>query len=265
MSMEIMQDERVRSVEWRDLMGLSRWEVFHEVFISAPWLILSVMLAAYGFMPLALIASFFFFLTGLRQVHNCYHYAVGISRQGHEVMMYVLSVLMFGSLHAVQVNHLHHHAHCMDDDDVEAMSAKMPGWKAFCLGPYFPISLHIRAFQLAKPWQKRWIWAEIISMTALVILAFFVLDWMWLRYHIIAMAVGQSFTGFFAVWTVHHDCDESHHIARTQRGWLKNFISYNMFYHIEHHLFPSIPTCHLPELARRLDVAAPELKEKGVY
>jgi fatty acid desaturase len=32
-----------------------------------------------------------------------------------------------------------------------------------------------------------------------------------------------------------------------------------MFLHVEHHLYPQVPTCHLPTLARRLDAAAPEL------
>jgi fatty acid desaturase len=70
---------------------------------------------------------------------------------------------------------------------------------------------------------------------------------------------------FFAVWTVHHDCDRSHHIARTLRGWLKNTVSFSMFYHVEHHLFPKVPTCWLHQLARRLDAVAPELQNKRVF
>lgn len=33
-----------------------------------------------------------------------------------------------------------------------------------------------------------------------------------------------------------------------------------MFFHAKHHLFPAVPTCHLAELAARLDAAAPELR-----
>jgi fatty acid desaturase len=53
-------------------------------------------------------------------------------------------------------------------------------------------------------------------------------------------------------------------VARTQRGWLKNFVSYSMFYHLEHHLFPAVPTGHLPELARRLDAATPGVRKRMV-
>jgi fatty acid desaturase len=92
-----------------------------------------------------------------------------------------------------------------------------------------------------------------------------VLDEVWLRYHVIAMTVGECFSAFFAVWTVHHDCDRTHFIARTLRNDVKSFVSYNMFYHVEHHLFPAVPTCHLPELSKRLDAVAPELRSKNVW
>ncbi len=57
----------------------------------------------------------------------------------------------------------------------------------------------------------------------------------------------------------HHNTDDAHYPARSQRGRLRNFASYHMFLHVEHHLFPQVPTCHLPALARRLDAVAPEL------
>jgi fatty acid desaturase len=118
---------------------------------------------------------------------------------------------------------------------------------------------------LAKPRIKHWIYLELAAMAAMVVLAFGVLDYGWLQYHVIAMTVGQCFSAFFAVWTVHHDCDRTHFIARTLRNSAKSFVSYDMFYHVEHHLFPAVPTCHLHRLASRLDVAAPELRSKGVW
>jgi fatty acid desaturase len=42
-------------------------------------------------------------------------------------------------------------------------------------------------------------------------------------------------------------------IARTIRNRAKALLTYNMFYHVEHHQFPAVPTCKLPILARRLD------------
>jgi fatty acid desaturase len=126
-------------------------------------------------------------------------------------------------------------------------------------GPVFLVRLHMRGFRLGRRRHRRWILAELAAGALWVFLVFA------LWYHVAVMAVGQSMTSFFAVWTVHHDCDRSHQIARTPRGKVKNRISFEMVFHLEHHLFPKVPTCHLPRLADRLDSAAPELQAHQVF
>jgi fatty acid desaturase len=265
MSTEIVKDPRIRAVEWKDLLFLSKYEVVKELLISLPWLALSIYLAYYKLYFFALACSFIFFLTGLRQVHNAFHYALGIPRFATEIAIFILSNLMLGSMHAVQITHLEHHKYCLDEKDVEAASAKLSGLKAILVGPLFPIRLHLRALSVAKRKQKLWIYSELLATVLLLILAFGYLNIPVLKYHFIAMLIGQCLTSFFAVWTVHHDCDRYYYIARTLRGGVKNFISFNMFFHVEHHLYPKVPTCHLPKLATRLDALAPELKEKQVF
>jgi len=71
------------------------------------------------------------------------------------------------------------------------------------------------------------------------------------------MLLANMLVGFFAVWSVHHGCDETVY-ARSERQPLVNLLTFNLLYHIEHHLFPAVPTNHLPELAERLDRAAPQ-------
>jgi len=265
MSLEILHDARIRSVAWRDLVYVSRLEVVRELLLSVPWLAASILLAHRGYYLPALGFSFVFFLTGLRQVHNAYHYALGIPRRATEGVMFVLSVMMLGSMHAVQFNHLQHHKHCMDDDDVEGASARMSALGALLMGPWFPVRLHFKALQVAAPRQFRWIIAELLANAAWIVAVFAFLDVAALKYHVIIMAIGQCLTSFFAVWTVHHDCDRSHFIARTLRHRLKSLVFFDMFFHVEHHLFPKVPTCHLALLAKRLDQAAPELQHKQVF
>ena len=221
------------------------------------------MLASLGFYALAaeqhpayllggLVCSFWLFLTGLRQSHNAQHYAIGLSRRGHEVVLFALSVLLQSSMHAVQITHLHHHRHCLGEDDIEASSSRLSWLRALYTGPLFIFNLHRHAFRLARTRSKKmWVVVELLTIAAWLTTVFFLLDIPALKIHAVVMVIGQCGTGFFAVWTVHHDCESEHHIARTQRGRLKNWISYNMFFHVEHHLFPAVPTCHLPELARR--------------
>jgi fatty acid desaturase len=187
-------------------------------------------------------------------VHNAYHYALGLSRGATEWVMFAMSLAMLGSMHAVQVNHLRHHRYCLGAEDVEAMGARLSWWRAIALGPLFPIRLHAKALEVATPRQRRWIHAELAANVALVAAVATVLDVPWLQYHVLAMAAGQCLTAFFAVWTVHHDCDDqpAPH-ARTIRGGLRAFLSYSMFFHVEHHLYPAVPTCKLRILAERLD------------
>lgn len=252
------------SIEWKDLRSLSRRQVVQELLLPVPWLAGSLVAAAHQWHLLALPCSFMFFLTGLRQVHGAFHYSIGVTRRGAELVMAALSALMLGSMHAVQINHLRHHVHCLDADDVEAMSARMPIWKAIATGPLFPVRLHLTALRVATPRQRRWIFFELFACVA-VVAAAVVSDIGFFHYHVVAMAVGQCLTSFFAVWTVHHDCEANGIFARTIRGGLKGWLTYDMFYHLEHHLFPAVPTSRLPELARRLDAADPEWSAKRVF
>ena len=261
----MIADPRLRAVQWRDLTSLGRFEIARELLLPLPWLVLSLVLAAWGLYPLALVASFFFFLTGLRVAHDAHHYNLGLPRAATEWVLFTLSVLMLGSMHAVQFNHLRHHKHCLDEEDAEARSAHMRWWEAVPWGPMFPVLLHRTALRHGRPHTRKWMCAELMANVAVVAMVVALWPWLPLRYHVAAMAVGQCLTAFFAVWTVHHDCDPSRDIARTLRNRLKSRIAFDMFFHVEHHLFPRVPTCRLPELARRLDAVAPELARKRVY
>jgi fatty acid desaturase len=86
-----------------------------------------------------------------------------------------------------------------------------------------------------------------------------------LMYHIFIMVLGEFMMAFFAVWTVHHDTHDSPEFARTQSTNWKNKLTFSMFYHLEHHLFPAVPTIKLPELARRIDRVLPELEKKQTF
>ena len=255
-------DPRIRSlktVEWRDLLALSPAEKAWELVLSLPWLIGSLVCYQSGWVVLGGFCSFYFFLTGLRQSHGAQHYTLGVPRRVQDGVLFILSLLMLGSMHAVQVSHMHHHRHCLDDEDTEGSTARLPWWKALLVGPLFPARLHRAAWQLGTTAKRRWIAAEVVG-ALLIVGAAIALPFPALKWHVAAMLLGESMTGFFAVWTVHHGCDPHGLHSRTQRGRWMTRISYSMFFHAEHHLFPAVPTCHLARLAERLDAAAPEVR-----
>lgn len=254
-----MTDPRLRAIEWRDLLTLSPVEKTWELVLSLPWLAGSLVCYHAGWSVLGGFCSFYFFLTGLRQSHGAQHYSLGVPRPVQDGILFVLSLLMLASMHAVQASHMHHHRHCLDDDDAEGSTARLPWWQALLAGPVFPLRLHRAAWRLARPEKRRWIAAEVAGVVAIVAAAL-ALPMPALQWHVAAMLIGESMTGFFAVWTVHHGCDPHGLHSRTQRGRWMTWISYSMFFHAEHHLFPAVPTCRLARLAERLDAAAPELR-----
>jgi fatty acid desaturase len=143
--------------------------------------------------------SFVFFLTGLRVVHNAHHYALGLPRWATEWVMVVMSVLMLGSMHSVQRNHLQHHKHCMDDDDLKGYSARLSAWRALLYGPFSLVRLHVRGFRLGRRRHRRWILAELAAGALWVFFVFALSGGFALSYHLGAMAVGQCMTSFFTV------------------------------------------------------------------
>src|SRR5947209_8435107 len=89
----------LREVAWRDLVTLRSGEVVRELLLPVPWLVLSLVAADFGLYPLALALSFVFFLAGLRVVHGACHCAIGLSRRASELVLFVLSLVMLGSMH----------------------------------------------------------------------------------------------------------------------------------------------------------------------
>jgi len=261
--MILLQDPRLRSIQWKDLTRLTTRQRIVENSITIPWLLISCGLAFFHYYLLALPFSFVFFLTGLRQVHNGFHHTLGVSRTLTEATLFVNSLLMMTAMHAVRYNHLRHHKYCLQEEDVEGNCARMTALRALLYGPVFIYRLHASALRSSQAATRKAVRRELI---AIVLYAAFVfsLHIHFLEYHIIAMCTGELFTSFFAVWTVHHDCDEDLFARSVSPRW-KNWLTFNMFYHLEHHLFPGVPTIRLPELSKRIRERLPDLKIKDVF
>jgi hypothetical protein len=120
---------------------VSRFEIAFELLLPATWLTMSIVVAAAGHPFAALPVSFIFFLTGLRLVHNAFHSVLGLPRRVTSGILWLLSLVMLGSMHAVRFNHLRHHRHLMNERDVEARSAGMSWYGALLFGPVFPLLL----------------------------------------------------------------------------------------------------------------------------
>ena len=118
--------------------------------------------------------------------------------------------------------------------------------------------LAIGAIQIEGAIDDRRRHGELGGNLAVAVLVFGILSPGALEYHLLAMMAGQCMTAFFAVWTVHHGCSRAGPPARTVRHRFRAAVTFSMFFHLEHHLFPQVPTARLHILARRLDAASNE-------
>lgn len=257
--------ELLHLIEWKDLLHVSFKEKVIEFLLPWPWFVASLYAAHCQLYLLALAFSFMFFLIMGRLSHAAIHHSLGTTKKQNRWVLILCSTFILSSMHAIQINHLRHHHLFMQDDDIEAMSSKMPWWKALLIGPWYTILLHIKAFQVGNRQERKWMYCELLIILLLVCTIFFFLEMTFLKFHIIAMLIGQSMTAFFAGWLVHHDTDDHIYQARTLRGNLKGKMSYSMFYHVEHHLFPRVPAQHLHIIAQRLDAYHPDIKMKKVF
>jgi fatty acid desaturase len=256
--------EITRKVQWKDLKDLSIREMLIENNLTIPWFVLSITLAYYGYYFFALPFSAFFFLTALRQVHNGFHNSLGTNKFLTWFTLYSNSILMMASIHAVKFNHIRHHKYCLSEQDYEGKSARMSWYGAILYGPVHMFLIHKVTYQLGNKQYRRNMILELLSIAAFISLVFWFQVY-FLIYHIIVMVIGEFMMAFFAVWTVHHHTEEAPELARTQRTGWKNKITFSMFYHLEHHLFPAVPTIKLPELAKRIDEVLPDIEKKQTF
>ena len=257
-----MRHPSLASVEWQDLRQLSLSETVYNIFLSLPFLLLSWWSAWQGWWLLALVATFFFFTAALRQAHDCYHRTLGVSKVATELMLFMLSITMLCSTHAIRHTHLNHHRDPLGESDVEGNWASLPWYQAILGGGLFSIMIQWFGLTHGSRRNRILVALDMLLIFAVIATAFITMHPV-LMYHVLVMILANIMVGFFAVWSVHHGCDDVVY-ARSERHPLINLLTFNLLYHIEHHLFPAVPTNHLPTLAKRLDVAAPQWTQQPV-
>lgn len=244
-----------QNVRWKDLVQLPKYQLWLEVSLPLPWLILSWGLYVSPLWPFGAVASFMFFLCALRLNHEAIHGNLGISRKWDIALLHLLSAVMLGCNTSIAWSHMQHHRHAMGPNDHEGRCGRMTATQVLIYGPRFPIDLIRACWRLAA---QKWRW-RILRDGAFVALFVGLCLWSGYRFlllHMVAMIVAQCLTAFFAVWITHQGTAQSGLAGRSQRGVLAK-LAYLMFYHREHHLFPRVPVSRLPDLANRLDAGVP--------
>ncbi len=246
---------------WHDLCALSPWQVIVEVTLPIPWLIAALAFGAFGLWYLTLLATFAMFMTGLRVTHNAFHNTVGLSKKGDDWLMFTLSVLLGGAMHAIEYSHLQHHRDCFGAKDIEGAIARLSFTQALIQSPSYPLRIHSAALKNGSARQKSWVQRELAAAALLHVSIWLVFDSSVLQLMSLALIFANVSAAMIGIWAVHRRCEGAGFNARSARSKLLNTLVYSMFFHLEHHLYPGVPTRNLSILAQRLDQANQQVGE----
>jgi len=187
--------------------------------------------------------------------HDLVHCNLGVSKRTNELCLTFIELLAIRSGHAYRMAHLHHHAHFPDEDDIEAAAAKRSAWGALLEGTTFHFRLWRWACKRAQGQSRKLIlaegWAACLLMLISVLLcrATFVP-----LIYILLITTGVWITPLVTSY-IPHDVLGGNELEQTRvfRGRILSILAVEHLYHLEHHLYPSIPHQNWPALARKLD------------
>src|SRR5688572_4154585 len=96
----LRQSAPIRAIAWRDLTALRPAEQVRELLLPLPFLIAARSAFALDVPMIPWLASAYFFLAGLRLVHDAFHDNLALPRPAGHTLLVALSALMLGSMHA---------------------------------------------------------------------------------------------------------------------------------------------------------------------
>lgn len=229
------------------------------------WLAVYAVAAVLGLWWLTPVIIFFLFVAVVTVTHDVVHGSLWLSRRQTEWALFFMGALLLESGHAYRTTHLQHHRLFPSADDPEGYPAHLNLRGALLYGPIFLLRLWWWAYRqhAAHPAQRCWLIAE--ALWPLLVLSAGVLLWPTtptILVYATLVIVGSWVYPLLTVYLPHKDYGDTPLTqTHTLRGRIIPAIFLELTYHLEHHLYPQVPSHHLAELAARLD---PVFKEAGV-
>lgn len=248
-----------------DLVHTTAWQ--RRTALARPFLLLAVfaILPVLGWWWLAPLVVFLIFVAVVTVTHDVVHGSLGLTPRQTEFWLFALGVLLLESGHAYRLTHHQHHRIFPGPDDPEGDPARMSFWQSVWWGPCFLPRLWCWAWRRseAQRSQRRWLLLEALWAGGMILLAVALSPLTVAPLMYVALAVVGSWVyPLLTVHLPHHGYGET---ALSQTGTLRGVIIPRLFleltYHLEHHLYPQVPSHHLAELSRRLE---PTLRAGGV-
>ncbi|WP_433323063.1 fatty acid desaturase family protein [Spirillospora sp. CA-294931] len=213
-----------------------------------------------GWWAVTPLIAFGIFVAVVTATHDVVHRSLGLGRASTEWALFLLGAVLLESGHAYRATHLQHHRTFPSPDDPEGRPADQSLLGAILYGPFFLIRLWWWAYGRAGGRQRLWLLAE--ASVPFLAVAAGALFWRGLLVYAIMMVVGSWVYPLLTVHLPHrHYGDEPLTQTHTLRGRVIPALFLELTYHLEHHLYPQVPSHNLARLADRLD---PFLAQAGV-
>lgn len=242
-----------------DLVGASPWR--RRLALSRPVAALVGVVAAVaaGHPWWGLPAVFLVFTTVISLMHDTVHGSLGLRRRATDVTLFLAGAVLMVSGHAYRATHINHHRVFPGPDDPEGAAATLSIGRALVVGPLHVPRIWWWAFTHTRR-GRGWLLAEAsVPFVALAVGATACRPL--LAYTVLALVGGWLYPLLTVRLPHAHPGEEAVTQARTLRGRVVPPLLLEQTYHLEHHLYPRVPSYKLPELARRLD---PFLRSVGV-
>ncbi len=211
-----------------------------------------------GHWKLAVMLVPILFLADVVVVHDLMHHNLSRSKRTNHVSLTILAALMLESGHALEATHAEHHRSFPSKSDPEAYLATWPIWRVLIEGPIYRYKLWYWALRHGNGSRVAAVAAEAM-----------------LHFAVVGAAIAASVTGGYAPFTVFvatgivsswffpivsvtgvHNARAKSQFqqSRTLRGVVVPRAMLGMGYHLEHHLWPMIPSHHLNATAQRCNL-----------
>ena len=257
-------------IGWFGLMALSGTAV---MVSYGTWLIVPALLAH----------SIFFAVPAYAFSHECAHGTAFRSRWVNEVVFWGTSFLYFEeALHRRYV-HASHHTHTwIEEEDGQMPYAEIPltlwGWVEEVLGiglywdqtkMFFMHSIGVFSDETRRvtpvselPRMRRNTQKFLMVYLALAIVSIWS-GWVWpVLIIVLPRVIGGPIMNMFILMQHVEMAENQPNIVKSTRSfdtnWFGRFLYCNMNYHIEHHLYPTVPFHALPSLSKKLREQLPE-------
>lgn len=213
------------------------------------------------------VIVFLIFVAVVTVTHDVVHRSLGLSQRQTEWALFLMGLVLMESGHAYRTTHVQHHKYfpADEDQDPEGYPAHLSLFGAIFYGLIFLYRLWWWAFLRNRQWLGQRIWLILEALVPFIVVIVGILLWnavpAFLLYALLAL-VGSWVYPLLTVYLPHKDYgDTPLSQTHTLRGRIIPLLFLELTYHLEHHLYPQVPSHNLAELARRLD---PFFREAGV-